>query len=467
MKLLVPTSLGLLLMAASPLWSQSDTPTQTPPASTQVNVTSFEDSSTSNSTSDQMLTPPLVSGQNFPTALTSEMRSNYLRGGINFTTAYNDNASQAPNGTPVSDINYFVSPNIAWDQATSRLHWTVNYSPGFTFYQRASSRDEADQNVALNFSYRLSPHLTFTASDNLQKSGDAFSQPDGLPSNPVSGGTQDGNFSVIAPVADMLRNSGNVGLNYQFALNGMVGASGSFSNLHYPNSAQVPGLFDSASQGGSLFYSLRVSKMHYIGVTYQYSRLLSYPTDGTDETQTHAILFFYTLYPSSRLSVTFFGGPQHSNSVQPPPPPPGLPLPAAKAWTPAAGASMNWQGRLNSFALSYSHIISGGGGLVGAVRMDSASLSFRQQITKTISGSVAGAYTQNDVLAGAIPGTNSGHTLSASASLQKQVGQHLNLQAGYTRLHQDYSNVAVLASTPNTNREYVSLSYQFSRPLGR
>jgi hypothetical protein len=38
---------------------------------------------------------------------------------------------------------------------------------------------------------------------------------------------------------------------------------------------------------------------------------------------------------------------------------------------------------------------------------------------------------------------------------------------GYTRLHQAYSNVAVLSTAPDTNREYVSISYQFSRPLGR
>jgi hypothetical protein len=45
--------------------------------------------------------------------------------------------------------------------------------------------------------------------------------------------------------------------------------------------------------------------------------------------------------------------------------------------------------------------------------------------------------------------------------------QHWNLQLGYTRLHEDYGTVAVLAQTPNTNREFISISYQFARPLGR
>jgi hypothetical protein len=128
---------------------------------------------------------------------------------------------------------------------------------------------------------------------------------------------------------------------------------------------------------------------------------------------------------------------------------------------------LSWQGRLNNIALSYSRVISGGGGLVGAVQINSASAAFRQQITRYLDASLAGGYTQNQVLATAVAGSNNGHSASGTASLQQQLGPHLNLQLGYMRLHQVYSNVAVLAATPDTNREYVSISYQFSRPLGR
>ena len=80
---------------------------------------------------------------------------------------------------------------------------------------------------------------------------------------------------------------------------------------------------------------------------------------------------------------------------------------------------------------------------------------------------MSGGYAQNDVLASAVTAANNGHTWSGTASVQQQFGQHLNVQLGYTRLHQSYSGVAVLANAPNTNREFVSISYQFSRPLGR
>jgi hypothetical protein len=462
MKLFHKICVGLVLIPATTLWSQVDSSSTQPApaygADTRASSADISDS--------RMLTPPPVSGQEYPTSFSGGERSNYLRGGLAFTSAYTDNAIGSVTGKPVSDVSYSVAPFIALDETTSRLHWVLTYAPGFTFYQRLSSRNEADQNASIDLRYRLSPHVTFSARDGFQKSSNVFNQPF-LAGAAVSGGTQEPNFSVIAPIADRLSNSGNMGISYQFAANGMVGANGTFSNLHYPNQAQVPGLYDSSTQGGSVFYSLRISKMHYVGASYQYQRLVSYPTLGQNETQTHAILFFYTLYASSKLSLSLFGGPQHSDTVQAPQPPLGLQLPEARAWTPAAGASLAWQGRLTNVAVSYSHIISGGGGLIGAVKMDSVAASLGQQLARRLTGSVSGSYAQNNVLGSFLAASTNGHTVSGSASLQQELGQHFSVQLGYTRLHQVYSGVAILAATPNTNREFISISYQFSRPLGR
>jgi hypothetical protein len=463
MKLLQKIFVGLLLLPAGCLWSQQDNaPTQPAMAYNADNPTNRPDQNDT-----RMLTPPPVSGQEYPASYTAGEKSNYLRGGVAFSSAYSDNALGSVSGEAVSDVSYSVAPFIELDETTSRLHWGLTYAPGFTFYQRTSSRSQADQNVAINFQYRLSRHVTFTARDGFQKSSSVFNQPflPGVPA--VAGGTQEPNFSVIAPISPFLSNFGNVGISYQFALNGMVGANGTFSNLHYENQAQTPGLSDSNGQGGSAFYTFRISKMHYIGATYQYQRFVSNPTLGQTETQTHALFLFYTLYATPRFSISFFGGPQHSDTVQPPQPALPLQLTTTRAWIPAAGASMNWQGRFTNVAFSYSHVISDGGGLIGAVQMDSANGSIRQQMTRRLSGSVGAMYAQNNVLGSALAEATNGHTLGGMASLQQEIGQHFNVQLGYTRLHQDYSGVAVLAATPNTNREYISISYQFFRPLGR
>jgi hypothetical protein len=463
MKLCEQVCVGLLLGAvAAPLWSQVDNPPTQP-------VAAYGTGSGTENTDGRMLTPPPVSGQSYPQVPSSQERSNYLQAGVTFTSAYSDNilGSTGSNSGPVSDESYSVFPTLALNETTTRLHFTLTYAPGFTFYQHTSSLNQANQNASVDFQYRLSPHVTFSARDGFQKTSSVFNQPSLGTAGSVSGGIQEPNQSVIAPVASQLNNFGNVGMTYQFAPNGMIGGSGTFGNLHYLDPAQVPGLLDSSTQGGSAFYAHRLSKMHYIGVTYQYQRLLSYPTPGTNVTQTHSILLLYTLYATSRVSISFFGGPQYADVGPQYSDTVSIPTPSSQSWHPEAGGSLSWQGRLTTLAVSYSHMISGGGGLIGAVHMDNASASIRQQLLRTLSASLAGGYTQNNVLAATPLASNDGHTVTGTASVQQQFGQHFNVQLGYTRLHQNYSTVAVLASNPNTNREFVSISYQFSRPLGR
>ena len=370
MRLVKKISVGMFFLVAT-VWAQvGSTPAQGNSGTDSANTPENRDT--------PMRTPPPVSGHSYPTLYTSTERSNFLRGGLSFTGAYTDNVLGFSTGTAVSDTSYSLGPFIELDLATPRLRLLLDYAPGFTFYQRTTSRNQADQNASIDFQYRLSPHVTASVREGFLKSSNVFNQPNLAEAGAVSGAAQQPNFSVIAPVADLLSNSGNVGISYQFAPNKMVGVNGTFSYLHYPNPAQVPGLYDSGSQGGSAFYTFRISKMHYVGANYQYERLVSSPPVGQNETQTHAILLFYTVYPTSSFSISFFGGPQHYDLVQPP----VLPLPAQQqvsaAWNPAAGGSLSWQGRLTNVAVTYSHIISGGGGLVSAVKMDSASAAIQR-----------------------------------------------------------------------------------------
>ena len=455
---------AMVVLIGAPVWAQMQDSTPQPPvpgAVTDDATAGTTDETASQNAPGLMVTPPPVSAQAYPIELSSQERSNYLRGGLAFTGAYSDNVLGSLHGTPLSDLSFSVAPSVALDETTSRSHLTLNYAPGFTFYRRFTSYNEADQNAAVNFAYRLSPHVTFSANDAFQKSSSLFNQPDFGSAGEVGGGAEGPNFSVIAPIADRLSDTGSAGISYQFALNQMMGASGTFSYLHYPNPAQVPGLYDSNSQAGEAFYAHRISNAHYVGVTYQYQRLIANPAQGASETQTHGALVFYTVYPAKGLSLSMFGGEQYSDTVQP-----FLTSPF-KQWAPAGGASLGWRAHLTSIAISYIHAITGGGGLIGAVEADSANCSVRQEITRNLSASVAGGYAQNDVLGGSALGESNGHSISGTASLQQRLGTHVGVLLGYTRLRQDYSGVVVLASTPNTNREFVSVTYQFARPIGR
>jgi len=447
--------LGVLVLSAMPMWAQDNS------AQEEANA------SGGGHPEDRMETPPPVTGELFPATFTAEERSNLLDFGVAFTAAYTDNLLAGVVGHPISDVSYSVAPTIAINAKTPRVRWVASYQPGFTFYRRTSNLNEADHNATLDFQYRLSPHVTLSARDSFMKSSNVFNQPDFGGTGAVSGGSQVPNFSVVAPVADRLTNSGSVDLTYQFALNQMVGASGTFTNLHFPTPSQVPGLFDSSSQGGSAFYSWRISKVHYLGLTYQYQRLLSYPEAGLNETQTHAAIFFYTVYPTTHSSISFFGGPQYSDTVQPPVPPLNLPLPAAHAWTPAAGGSISWQGHFTTLAVSYSHVISGGGGLAAASHFDNVVPSIRRQIYRNLSATLSGGYAQNKLLGNSLGGTYNGHSVSGTAAVEQLIGPYLSVRLGYTRLHQTYSGIAAIAINPDTNREFVAISYHFSRPLGK
>jgi hypothetical protein len=408
-----------------------------------------------------MLTPAPVSGDGYSMGFTSETRSNYLSGGLIFSTAYQSDVTTGSNGQPISDVSYTILPTISLDQTRSRLHWVFTYSPGFTFYQKTTSLNQANQNLGVNLRYRLSPHVTLSLRDTFQQSSSVLNQPNTDLQQPVSGGVVVPNYSVIAPNAEVLTNTANATLTYQFAANAMVGASGTFGNLYYPNQSQVLGLANnSSSKGGSGFYSHRLSKMHYIGVTYQYQVFSASGTGMQSETHAQSVFGFYSIYFNPTISLSFFGGPQYSSTQQ-------LGVPSSQGWSPGGGVSFGWQGRLTSFAASYSQTVNDGGGLSGAVHASSANASLHQQLARKLSAAIGASYSKNSVLDALDTLNSGGHTISGNASLQRQVGQRLNLQLQYTRLHQSYSNIAAISAIPDQNRVAVNISYQFMRPLGR
>jgi hypothetical protein len=440
---------ALILLAAVPLWSQDDAVTTSDPSMA--------------GSDSPMAVPPPVSAESYPTVTGSEARSNYLRTGITVTSTYSDNLLGGVSPRPVGDESYSISPYIALDETTSRLHSILTFNPGFTFYQHTSSRNEADENANLDVSYRLSPHVTLSVVDSFRKSSNLLNQANTF-GNPIFGSGQASPVTVIAPVADQLSNTGTAQLTYQFGPNAMVGVSGTFTNLHYSNPAEVAGLYDSGSRGGSAFYTHRLSRRHYVGATYQYQMLLAYPVGFRAETQTHGLMLFYSIYLKPTVSLSFFGGPQYSDTEE-------SIAPRLHTWSPATGASLAWQERQTNFAISYSRMIAPSGGLSGAVHQDAGTVSVRRQLARTMSVGLQAQYANNRLLDPGllqpVGGFSSGHSISGTASLERQLGEHFALDLGYSRLHQSYSDIAAISNAPDTNRGWVSVSYQFSKPLGR
>lgn len=193
----------------------------------------------------RMVTPTPVSGEGYSLEFATETaRTNYIRGGLTFSTAYDDGVTTDSNGHQVGDVSYSIWPTIALDQTRSRLNWDLSYSPGFTFYQKTTSLNQADQTADLNFHYRLTPHVTFNVLDDFRQTSNVLSASGQNPGGSVGGGLNPPTI-VLAPVTDQIRNYGNLGITYQFAANGMVGASGFSSILQFPNLEPASGLYNS------------------------------------------------------------------------------------------------------------------------------------------------------------------------------------------------------------------------------
>ena len=462
-------AIAFLLVAAVPSFCQTEAtaPAATPDTAAQSGTPAQAEDQSSfrpeppspviNAGSDEMQVPSPVSTGGYSMEFASETpRSNYVSGGLTFMSIYDDNIGAGFSGRRVGDDSYSVMPTFSWRQSSSRVLWNLAYAPGFTFYHHYSGLNQYTQNFSLDSQFRLSPHVTLSLRDGFAKTSNPFNQL--TPDLSTSTGLTQPVATIISPVTDQITNSGSAQLTYQLGLNSMIGATGLFSDLHYLNPSLASGLANSHSKGAEGFYSHRISGRHYLGVKYQYQSLLATPLNS--HTETHGVELFHTIYLQPTTTLSLYAGPQYSHSN-------GGGAPPTKSWSPSYGVSFGWQGQRMSFALSGGRSVNAGGGLQGAARVESASASVRGQLTKSWNADVSAFYANSTLLTPQLSATKGGHSIAGTVSLGRQMGQSLNLNLAYTRLHQSYANLSTLSAVPNTNRVWLSLSYQFTRPIGR
>lgn len=417
--------------------------------------------------SSRMLLPPPVSGEAYPATVSSEVRSNFLGVGANFSGGYIRNLYPGTGLASVNDTTYLIQPHISLDQESSRYHETLTYSPSFTYYHPNSTLNNINQSAAAELQLRLSPHVSLEALDGFDKTSNAFVQASSLSEGTVYGSAPSVTPGIVAPFAPQWTNNANVGISWQFGASSMIGASGTLTKLNFTDSSdEARGFYDSNSRGGAGFYTHRFTDRQYLGALYQYSWIHATPSKASavasGVVQSHTMLGFYTLYLSQQLSISLAGGYQSYTMMQ-------APLPAFQSWAPAGTISLGWQGLHTSFAGSYSRIVTAGEGVVGAFESDSANTSARWRLSRTWTAGIAGGYSDITNVAPKqfLSSTAGGHTISGNASLQYRISSNLGFSCGYSRLHQTYAGIPAISDDPNTDQVLVSLDYRLSRGLGR
>jgi hypothetical protein len=406
----------------------------------------------------QMMAPPPVNGMGYQTELGSEVRSNYLRAGLAFTTAYINNLYAGGSSTSIAETTFSVLPSIEYDATSAGRHTLVTYNPGFTFYQPSSELNEVDNTATLGYEMRLAEHAMLTAADSFQDSSSPFSP--GI-DNTVSGLPVSSTPGVTPPFAKRLTNYANVELTAQPGLNLMVGALGQASLLDYPNPAQTTGLYDFYSSGGTVFCDWQLPPTQIFGISYQYLDMVSSPTGLTSTTEAETISGNYTFRFNQKLSMSVSGGPQYYKTVE-------RPLPTTSAWGTSWSTSMGWQGTRTSFAASYAQGVTGGGGLLGAYHSRAANATARWQMARAWTASAYGAYSINKSVSPLlITSVTSGHSVSGGATLDRTFGEQFSVDFHYDHVHQSYSNIIAIATNPDSDRETISVTWHFQRPMGR
>ena len=441
-----------------PVQSPSDNGNRQAPAAALSAVAGMQsEGGTEDASSDLPRIPALLGGAGISAAFLSELeRSNYLRAGVNVGTAYDDNPFLASSGA-TSNTSVSIFPNISIEETSSRIRWKLGYAGGLTINENLTNQNQEAQNLNFDSQYRLSPHVNLRVAENFSMTTGFFDSGNGA-GVIGSGGP---NASLIAPLSTQRSSMTTVETNYHFALNDLIGASGSFYDLHFTNVPAGTQLTDSQTATGSAFWLHRIFHGDWGGASYGFQRITFSPSG---ETRVNSFLAVNTLSLSNRFTLTGFVGPQYlENQI--------LVLSAQQVtqsnnWSVAGGIEGGWANQRTSVTAGFSRNISDGGGLLGAVRLQNVHGTFRRELVPGWAATVTASYGTNQSLIVPSPTSASSINLtSAGVSLERNVGKSVGLRLGYTH---DFQEQFGVPGNPDAsrNRFFVTLSYQWAKPLG-
>jgi hypothetical protein len=405
--------------------------------------------------------PSPVSGRDYVTEVGGGGRENLLTASLSGSFGYIDNLYPGSGTGNISEKLYTLLPSISVDRSTERQHLSATYSPSFMLYQPSSELNEIDQNARLHLDHRFTPRLDMSVGESWLRSSTGLNQASLGVNGSVSGAAPTLTPGVYVPFGLRTINDLDGHLSYQFSPHGVVGGSGQYSTVSYPNLGEGSGLYNSNGTSGGGFFYQQVSAKQYVGASYEYDHILASPL-GTDyKTDTNTISAFYTLFLTDTASISVSGGPEHYSAVH-------APLPALSAWSPSVTVSGGWHGRRISLAGNYSHTVTGGGGLLGAFHSNSVNVGARMQLSRNWQSALGVNYASNRNATPLLAlSSSSGYSLVTSFSLQRALTPRLSTRFQYDRIQEDYGRTQAIAANPTSDRGTIALVWALRRPIGR
>src|SRR6266849_137929 len=413
---------------------------------------------------------PMVASGQMPTATPGgdASRSNIISARFEVTARFDDNAIVTAT-TKRSDIGYSFRSNFAVAQTFRRFDYGLTYGPGFDTSEHGFFGDQFTNVFNGHFTWLLSKHSSFSVQQNYVLSTDPFQQFGSQPFTTAPGPVVAPNQSVFLPNVRRTSSISQAQYSYQPSQHTTLGLSGNYDLSNYGSTSSSPTnstLLGFQVASGQAYVSQQISPRNQLGV--QYSGEVLKFQQVSARTTTHSLSIFDEVQLTPNTSFTLYAGPQYSmifNQVALNAGFAILNIPIRQntlSWS--GGAIYKMTGRRGAMVLNYSHGVSDGGGVTGAVDLNAGSAHFDWKLSPNWSMKMDLMAADNQLL-GVKTGATELRTYSATAGFGRRMYKNVSMNLFFERLNQAGSIVGL--SSGNHNLAGVSISYDFSRPIGR
>ena len=267
---------------------------------------------------------------------------------------------------------------------------------------------------------------------------------------------------MYTPTERQLALNSRIDANYQASLHDSVGIYVAGSKLDFTQQGfQVQATLQNTQEiDAGLLYQHRLSLHSTLGANYQFQDILFGPDSRT---LVHSFFFSYAKQFSPSLTMSVFGGPQHSqaNEVLP------VAVGPVTFQVPVVLSGWNWAmggtftERLDGTVLLFTaqHQVTNGGGLLGAVVSTSVGASVRRKLPGHWDGVWSGNYANNRSLGSGVP-AGSYHSVTAAFGLERSLSDRVSLRLGYDYLNQYGSGLATSIDDFDRNQFSIQFSYR-------
>jgi hypothetical protein len=386
---------------------------------------------------------------------------NVLLVGLNMGTTYDSNVL-GNNQQRLGDTEFLIGPSLSLRREGSRLSLGLSYQPHFRIYRNESELNTLDQNMGFDAGYRVSSHFSLRGRTSTIYTNGIFQPSQNQEFLPGLGSPTSLNQTVYTPTARQLSLNSRIDASYQASLHDSIGFYVGESSLDFKQQVSSGGnLQNTQENDAGLLYQHRLSLHTTVGANYQFQDIIFGPDSRT---LVHGFFFSYAQQFSPSVTISVFGGPQHSHTNEIVPlviGPFTLQVPVSLAgWNWAMGGTLTKRADRTAVLLTAQHQVSNGGGLLGAVISTSVGGSVRRQLPGRWDAVWSGNYANNSSLGSGAP-AGSYSSVTTGFGLERSLSDRVSLRFGYDYLSQHGNGQVSSIADFSHDMFSIQFSYRF------